>query len=163
MSRKQLERVCANCLCKLSYFLYRANGQGGKSRLGTVMASHTRLTLQALSSSLNAGTAKGSCLARGEAFGCQSVHQNGRVHLHIIDIKKRLLQKSEGNLAERSPGWILRGIFWWIFSGLLSLEKIGRKHPPTNPRQNSNRNLGASRPKSTLQGSGLEEIFVGEL
>ena len=29
-------------------------------------------------------------------------------------------------------------------------------NPPKNPQQNSNQNLGASRPKSTLQGSGLE-------
>ena len=31
--------------------------------------------------------------------------------------------------------------------------RAGGKHPPQNPRQNSNQNLGASRPKSTLQGS----------
>ena len=45
------------------------------------------LTLQALSSSLNAGAAKGGCLRRGEALGAlrQSVPQNGRVHLHIIE------------------------------------------------------------------------------
>ena len=34
--------------------------------------------------------------------------------------------------------------------------KILWKIPPKNPRQNSNQNLGVSRPKSTLQGSGLE-------
>ena len=33
-------------------------------------ASQKLLTLQALSSSLNAGLAKEGCLARGEAFGC---------------------------------------------------------------------------------------------
>ena len=38
--------------------------------VGTVTASHKMPTLQALSSSLNAGTAKRGCLARGEAFGC---------------------------------------------------------------------------------------------
>ena len=58
-----------------------------KEPLDTVSASHKMLTLQALSSSLNAGAAKGGCLGRGEALGAlrQSVPQNGRVHLHIID------------------------------------------------------------------------------
>ena len=41
-----------------------------KQTVGTVTASHKMLTLQALSSSLNAGTAKRGCLGRGEAFGC---------------------------------------------------------------------------------------------
>ena len=41
-----------------------------KQTLGTVTASHKILTLQALSSSLNAGTVKWGCLGRGEAFGC---------------------------------------------------------------------------------------------
>ena len=73
--------------------LYRANGRGGfgsqtaadpsgdphrtpelkkkeKQTVGTVTAFHNMLTLQALPSSLNAGTAKGGCLGRGEAFGC---------------------------------------------------------------------------------------------
>ena len=36
--------------------------------LGTVTASNKILTLQALSSSLNAGTAKRACLSRGKAF-----------------------------------------------------------------------------------------------
>ena len=67
--------------------LYRANGRGGfgsqtaadpsgdppkvpeKQTVGTVTASHRMLSLQALSSSLNAGTAKRGCLGRGEAFG----------------------------------------------------------------------------------------------
>ena len=69
--------------------LYRANGRGGfgsqtaadllwcsrrnpeKQTVGTVTASQKVLSLQALSSSLNAGTGKGGgCLGRGEAFGC---------------------------------------------------------------------------------------------
>ena len=41
-----------------------------KQTVGTVLASHKMLTLQALSSSLNSGTAKRGCLGRGEAFGC---------------------------------------------------------------------------------------------
>ena len=72
--------------CFSFLFLYRAHGRGGfgsqtaadptrrlgalTSRLwGTVTASHKILTLQALSSSLNAGTAKRGCLNRGKAFG----------------------------------------------------------------------------------------------
>ena len=68
--------------------LYRANGRGGfgsqtaadplrnprrapeKQTVGTGTASHKMLSLQAVSSSLNAGTAKRGCLGRGEAFGC---------------------------------------------------------------------------------------------
>ena len=75
-----------------------------------------------------------------------------------IQNKKGLLQKSEGNFSDRIPRWILQGIFWWIFSGLFPWKKTGGKHPPKNPRQNSNRNLGVSRPNSTLQGSGLENF-----
>ena len=37
--------------------------------VGTVTASDKMLTLQALSSSLNARTAKRGCLGRGQAFG----------------------------------------------------------------------------------------------
>ena len=50
------------------------------------------------------------------------------------------------------------GDFLVDFFGSFSLEKNRRKNPPKNPRQNSNRNLGVSRPKSTLQGSGLEPL-----
>ena len=58
-----------------------------KQTVGTVTASQKMLSLQALSRFLNAGPANGGCLGRGEAPGClrQSVPQNGRVHLHIID------------------------------------------------------------------------------
>ena len=69
------------------FTLYRANGRGGfgsqtaadpasgppttpeKQTVGTVTASHKMLTLQALSSSLNAGNAKRGSLSRGKAFG----------------------------------------------------------------------------------------------
>ena len=59
-----------------------------KQTVGTVTASPKLLTLHALSSPLDAGAAKGGCLGRGEAFRAlrQSVPQNGRVHLHIIDL-----------------------------------------------------------------------------
>ena len=46
------------------------------------------------------------------------------------------------------------------FLGPFSLEKTGGKYPPKNPRQFSNQNLGVSGPKSTLQGSGLEQLFL---
>ena len=46
------------------------------------------------------------------------------------------------------------GRFFWAFF----LGEKGGKNPPKNPRQNPNRNLGVSRPKSTLQGSGLENL-----
>ena len=60
-----------------------------KQTLGTVKESRKMLTLQALSSSLNAGASKRGCLGQGEAFGCfrQSVPQNGRVHLLGIDLR----------------------------------------------------------------------------
>ena len=59
----------------------------GKQTVGTVTASQKMLSLQALSSFLNAGPAKGGCLGRGEAPGRlrQSVPQNGRVRLHILE------------------------------------------------------------------------------
>ena len=41
-----------------------------KQTVGTVTASHKMLTPQALSISLNAGTAKRGSLGREEAFGC---------------------------------------------------------------------------------------------
>ena len=50
------------------------------------------LSLQALSSSLNAGTAKRGFLGQGKALGdlWQSVPQNGRVHLLGVDLLKLL-------------------------------------------------------------------------
>ena len=46
----------------------RPSANPEKQTVGTVTASHKRLTLQALSSSLNAATAKRGCLSRGKAF-----------------------------------------------------------------------------------------------
>ena len=88
--------------------VYRANGRQGlgsqtaadtpftpgepqktpqKQTLGTVTKSNDMLTLQALSSSLNSGTAKRGCLGRGKAVGDlqQSVPQTGRVHVQILE------------------------------------------------------------------------------
>ena len=52
------------------------------------------------------------------------------------------------------------GDFLVDFWGPSSLGKTGRKNPPQNPQQSSNQNLGASRQKSTLQGSGLDYFFL---
>ena len=54
--------------------------------VGTAAASDKMLTLQALSSSLNARTKKRGCLGRGKLLGdlWQSVPQNGCIHFHII-------------------------------------------------------------------------------
>ena len=39
-------------------------------------------------------------------------------------------------------------------------KKPGGKNPPKNPQQNSNQNWGVSRPKSALQGSGLDPLTL---
>ena len=60
-----------------------------KHTVGTVTESQKMLTLQALSSSLIAGTAKGGpAWAEERLLGAlrQSVPQNGRVHLHITEM-----------------------------------------------------------------------------
>ena len=45
-------------------------------------------------------------------------------------VKKRLLQRSEGNFSEQSPGWILRGIFLVDFLGrFLAKEQDEKIHP----------------------------------
>ena len=57
----------------------------------------------------------------------------------------------------RTKSWVnFAGDFLVDLFGPFSLEKSGGKKPPQNPQQNSNQNLGVSRPKPTLQGSGLE-------
>ena len=45
----------------------------------------------------------------------------------LLFLKRRLLQKSEGNFSDRIPGWILPWIFWWIFSGLFPWKKQEEK------------------------------------
>ena len=46
----------------------------------------------------------------------------------------------------------------WIFGACSSLEKKrGYRTPAKNPLQNSNQNLGASQPKSALQGPALDQ------
>ena len=59
-----------------------------KQTVGTVTASHKVLTLQALSSSLNADTAKRGFLGQERLWGDlrQSVPRNGRVHLLGVEV-----------------------------------------------------------------------------
>ena len=61
-----------------------------KQTVGTVTASHKMLTLQALSSSLNADTAERGCLGRGEAFGyppavCPPKRPRPFAHYHLTE------------------------------------------------------------------------------
>ena len=57
----------------------------------------------------------------------------------------------------RTKSWVnFAGDFVVEFFGPFSLGKNRMQKSPKNPRQNSNQNLGVSRPKSALQGSGLE-------
>ena len=58
-----------------------------KQTVGTVTASHKMLTLQALSSSLNAGTAKRGCLGRGKAFGVTSGTLSPKTAASIYTLK----------------------------------------------------------------------------
>ena len=58
-------------------------------------------------------------------------------------------------LPGKKSRWIL-GDFSVEFWGLFPWKNSG-KNPPQNPQQNSNQNFGASRPKSTLQGSALDK------
>ena len=110
--------------------LFRANGRGGfgsetavdppddprkplNSRLWVLLtASHKILTLQAVSSSLNAGTAKRGEWAEERLSGDlrQSVPQNGRVHLHILELnlsgaflKIRVWMYCRGRLSVLEP------------------------------------------------------------
>ena len=73
-----------------------------KQTMGTVTASHKVLTLQALSNSLNAGTAKGGGVwAEERLLGAlrQFVLQSGRVHLHTINFFLRQAQKVKSLVA----------------------------------------------------------------
>ena len=72
--------------------------------------------------------------------------------------RKGFCRYPRGIFPNKVPGEFCGG-FLVDFFGPLSLKKIGGKTPPKTPRQNSNRNLGVSRPKSTLQGSGLDFLL----
>ena len=75
--------------------LLTPSGDPEKQTVGTVSASHKMPTLQALSSSPNAGTTKGAAWAAERLLAAlrQSVPQNGRVHLHIIDQRPQNLSE----------------------------------------------------------------------
>ena len=62
-------------------------------------------TLQELSCSLNAGTAKRACLGRGKALGdlWQPVTQNGRVHLHIVELGTGETDKMKWQTTRHAP------------------------------------------------------------
>ena len=83
------------------------------------------LALQALSSSLNAGAAERGCLNRGKAALRQSVPQNGRVHLHIIETRTwavgKLLRAKSSQLKFSSSFRVeaLRSEGGWAFMNLL--------------------------------------------
>ena len=74
-------------------------------------------------------------------------------------IKTRFLQKSEGHFFEQTIedwSWVnFAGDFWLIFSGLFLEKRWKKAHPPKNPWQNSNQNLGVSRAKFTCKNQAL--------
>ena len=125
--------------------LYRANGRGGfgsqtaadpsgdppkvpkKQTVGTVTASHEMLSLQALSSSLNAGTAKRGFWGQGKAFGCPPAvcPQNGRVHLLGVELFLVTVKCRGGG------GWVFQRE--WIMH--LELGRTGTTVPHLYPQE----------------------------
>ena len=73
--------------------------------------------------------------------------------------RKGFCRNPRGIFPTEFPGECCRGFFGGFFRPFF-LGKKRRKNPPKNPRQFSNQNLGVSGPKSTLQGSGLDNLFV---
>ena len=79
--------------------------------------------------------------------------QNEGNHLHF--------QASQEKASAEIRGEFLRTKSWVKFAGIFGVfpgEKKG--NPLKNPRQNPHQNLGASRPKSTLQASGLQRFSL---
>ena len=70
--------------------------------------------------------------------------------------RKGFCRNPRGIFPTKVLGEFCGGFFGGLFRAFFLGKKIGGKNPPKNPRQNSNQNLGVSRPKSTLQGSGLD-------
>ena len=80
-----------------------------KQTVGTVTASHKMLTLQALSSSLNADNAKRGLPGPRRGFWVPSGSlspKNGRVHLHIIETQL-FFSNFSGTTGLESPTAIL--------------------------------------------------------
>ena len=70
-------------------------------------------------------------------------------------------RNSRGIFLNKVLGQFCRRFFVDFCSGLFPWKKTGgKKNPPKNPRQNSHQKLGASRPNSTLQGSGLDSFML---
>ena len=72
-------------------------------------------------------------------------------------VKTRLLQKSKGEFFRTNSRVNFAGEIL-VFLGGFFLGKTGGKIPPKKPQQNTNQNWRASRPKSTLQESGLVNL-----
>ena len=86
----------------------------------------------------------------GHSLACLAIFQQ---NVSAETRGKMFRKKSRVNFA---------GDFLVDFLGLFLLKKRTagkkRKNPPQNPRQKANQNLGASRRKSALQGSGLDNF-----
>ena len=90
-------------------------------------------------------------------FRCAFAHAGENLRLNPPRSKERLDQKSVGK--NKFLSGILQGMN--IFGGILGTFSYRRKNPRKNTQQISNQNLGAWRPKSTLQGPGLENFALG--
>ena len=89
----------------------------------------------------------------------RSPENNRKLAIFLVFSQEKASAEMRGEFF-RTKSWVnFVGDFLVDFFGPFSLEKIGGKNPPKNPRQNSHRNLGVSRPKSTLQGSCLDFFF----
>ena len=69
--------------------------------------------------------------------------------------RKGVCRNPRGIFLNKVPGEFCGGFFGGFFLGAFFL---GKNPKPRNPWQNSNQNLRVSRPKSTLQGSGLDHL-----
>ena len=77
---------------------------------------------------------------------------------HIYLSRLCFCRNPRGIFLDKVPGEFCGG-FLGEFFGAFFLGKNRRKNPPKNPRQTSDQNLGVSRPKSTLQGSALDDLL----
>ena len=87
---------------------------------------------------------------------CRFYFMGARSFLNKIS-RKGFCRNPRGIFPDKVLGEFCRGFFGGVFRAFF-LGKSRSKKSPKNPRQNSNQNLGVSRPKSTLQGSGLDKI-----
>ena len=76
--------------------------------------------------------------------------------------RKGFCRNPRGIFPNKVPSEFCGGFFGGFFLAFF-LGKNRRKKSPKNPRQNSNRNLGVSRPESTLQESGLDKCRWSEM